>query len=86
MLVGLLTKSAGAATWYRVLSFVLGAVGLISFGGLILVPAFGSALGGGLGERIALYGFLACEIITGISLLVKRATDTLPAVAAKASA
>ena len=85
VLVGLLTVLAGAALWYRILSVILGITGFISFASLILIPAVGTVVGGGLGERIALYGFFVWEIITGISLLVRsRRVGSLPVTLARA--
>ncbi len=70
MVVGITARQWDAATWYRVLSIVLGVIGIGAFVLLLSYrPLYDTA--GGIPERIAVYAIVAWEAVTGVSLLIR---------------
>jgi hypothetical membrane protein len=71
VLVGVLGRHAGAPTWYRAGSAILGFGGILSGLALLSLPAVRAVIGGGTLERITMYGLFAWQVVTGVSLLIK---------------
>lgn len=69
VLVGVFSGRLGAPSWYRFLSVIVGACIFLSFVTLVTVPPVAAVIGAGAVERVAMWGGLCWQIITGIILL-----------------
>jgi hypothetical membrane protein len=69
VLVGVSSGPLGAPRWYRLLSVIVGASIFGSFIALVTIPPVATVIGGGAVERVAMWGGLCWQIITGITLL-----------------
>lgn len=70
VLVGAFSAHLGAPTWYRYLSVIVGVGIFVSFITLVTVPPVAAVIGAGAVERVAMWGGLCWQIITGIMLIV----------------
>jgi hypothetical membrane protein len=85
VLVGVFSGPVGAPRWYRFLSTIVGICILLSFITLVTVPPVATVIGAGLMERIAMWGALSWQVVTGITLLIARRSWPSPT-ATKAAA